>query len=115
MSFKSPTQPLCLNCKGKIRKYTDPRTWVRDKVYRSLADVQRDNNAQVVHIRYDTVREGTSVWLNAIEAGAKIGEQIVSDYSTWDGESYEDEFFCGGPCRNRFAYSIARKYFTRRK
>jgi hypothetical protein len=111
--FRSSTQPLCMYCGKKIAKWTDSTTWISNKVYRSLADVQRDNNQKVVHVRYDTVMDGTTRWDKLRALGAQVGERVVTDYSTWDGESYIDEFFCNGTCTRKYAYTMATHYQRR--
>jgi hypothetical protein len=114
--LKTSNPPRCVYCGKNIRKYTSPRSWCHNtKVYRSLADVQRDSNQKVVSLSYGEVMEGTSYWKKTIALGAKVGERIVTDYSTWDGESYVDEFFCNGTCCRRYAYKMARTFAPRRR
>ena len=113
MYFKSDKQPYCRWCGKAIRKATDyhivsaPFDRSDDPVLTSQQDCQRQQNAKVVYVRYS--REG-DYWHNrAVQEGKiKPEDRLVSDYRTWDGESYEDEFFCTNTCAIRFARSIAR-------
>lgn len=105
MKYRSETQPLCRGCGKPIPKWTD-HVWVRnpDSIQNratsrhvmgplhSRDDCQRLVNERVVSVRY---------W------GAGDNRH-VSYFSVWDGESWADEFFCGGPCRDRLAYGAAR-------
>lgn len=108
MSFKSQEQPLCRCCGKRVPKFTE-RVWVDDKetdygrrnghavgpLY-SIAECQQRTNLRVVSVQYDR---------NA-DRGVK-GRKVWS-FTTWDGESYVDAFFCGGTCVDRFAYVMAR-------
>jgi hypothetical protein len=105
MAYTSITQPLCRYCAKRIPKHTlyvsvhsqeriDPAgRYVVGPLY-CKADCQRRSNSRVVHVSY---------W-NA----DPDGRRRVSNFSTWDGVSYRDEFFCSGPCRDGFAYAAAR-------
>ena len=98
---RSQTRPLCRCCGKSNGKWTethfvrDPHTTTPIRPgeivgdLRSKADCQRHANTAVVSVRY---------WHDG----------RVSHFSTWDGESWVDPFFCGGPCRDRFAYVMAR-------
>jgi hypothetical protein len=107
MIFKSAIQPLCRSCGKPIRKHTEtvyPRgdkvmgTAVPSTLY-SKADCQALTNKQVVSVSYHQGYDFDD---------KPTGERWVWAFSTWDGESYVDRFFCGGPCRDRFAYACAR-------
>lgn len=98
-TFKSPTQPLCLNCGKKIAKATQS-TWLGHKQSKPLTEVKASTNQQLVSWRfakkYDYATDTTT-----------ISKTEVDKYSTWDGESYVDEFFCNGTCRTEWAYAMA--------
>jgi hypothetical protein len=113
MIFKSPTQPLCRYCGGKIAKVTESvyftpvRPNISGLIYEqaikaaphSRQEAQRHVNQQIVSVRW--ARKDVSPDARA------IGE-FIERVSTWDGESYEDEFFCSAPHARRFAYVMAR-------
>ncbi len=98
-------RPLCHCCGKPIPKRTDLH-WVRDAdslteggtlkyvlgpLY-SKADCQRNANQEVVSVSYMSRKD----------------ERRVASFTTWDGESYVDEFFCKGTCATQFAYVMAR-------
>lgn len=97
-------RPLCHCCGKPIPKRTE-LVWVRDPdsvqggvskhvsgPLHSKTDCQRHVNQQVVSVSYMP----------------RNGERRVSHFTTWDGESYVDEFFCKGSCATQFAYVMAR-------
>jgi len=57
----------------------------------SKAECQRYTNHPIVSVRYSDYK----------------GRHVTS-FSAWDGESYEDPFFCNGTCARDFAYLMAR-------
>jgi hypothetical protein len=102
MAYQSSKQPHCRCCGKPIPKYTD-NVYVRhsDDLGPRLsgqvegplftkADCQAKTNHQVMSVAYEH------------------GERRVWKFSTWDGESYVDEFFCKGTCATRLAYVMAR-------
>lgn len=110
MAFKSEHQPYCRQCGKAIAKKTEtvwPRrepptstlfgrhvivdTWPEDK-----AACQRLVNEKVMAIKYH----------NVFQNGEVVGREIWW-FSTWDGVSYVDLFFCKGPCATAFAYMVA--------
>lgn len=104
--LKNP--PLCRNCHKPIPKHT-VKVRVsyeeREKVA-SLADVQRLTNLAVVSINYEQTgsdRIGSAAYRKRLGLPRR-----VCGYSTWDGESYESDCFCKGPCATAYAYRIAR-------
>lgn len=99
------TAPLCRYCGGPIAKKTvshfietDPRYVHHPHQHlvnkgeepRTKADCQRMVNQKVVSVRRS--HEGT----------------YIRYFSTWDGESYIDPFFCNGEHARLFGYSAAR-------
>lgn len=108
MDFKSSTRPKCVCCGGPIAKRTwthwfrlaehrgDPidRTHVVEKYPTTRAECQAFVNEQVVSIR------------RYPDGDARLGS--VHCFSTWDGESYVDEFFCTGTCAQSYGYKMAR-------
>jgi hypothetical protein len=108
MTFKSPTQPLCRWCGKPIPKWTrnlyfgqSPRS---DAFSRSFAekpanreDAQRLVNEKIVSVRYwDTPDEPRHVHMA----------------SSWDGESYTDQFFHSADCARAMGYAAAHNGWT---
>lgn len=58
---------------------------------RTKADCQRFVNGEIVSVRRH--------WKD---------RTTIDEFSYWDGESYQDEFFHNGRCAQRFAYRAAR-------
>lgn len=117
MSFKSATQPLCRFCGKPIRKRTD---WVRfgvapvelengrGRVERpaTRAEAQRFVNGKITASRFATAAridapDGRATRMIAVD-------RYVREVSVWDGETYEDEFFCTGEHAKLFGYASAR-------
>jgi len=124
VTFKSPAQPLCRYCGAPIGKKTrsvfvHPRGEENDRPYfcgvlsvdpenppRSKADCQRLVNQTVVSVRYD------DIWWRRDENGSLSADRsfgrVVNSFATWDGESYEDQFFCSDKHAKMFGYASAR-------
>jgi hypothetical protein len=111
MLIKLTERPHCRCCGKPIRKWTD-NVWGYEikKLYRSKADVQRDRNDVVTSVEYDTVTDGTTHWDYLMKLGAKVGDRLVVRFHVWDGETYEDAFFCSGTCSSRFARMVAKNH-----
>lgn len=111
--FKSKTQPLCRCCGKAIKKrtvafivdkhppgpnvhHTNSEFWrhvYSDPLPKTKADCQRLTNLEVVSLR-------------------KHNGDVVH-FGAWDGESYDDEFFCTGGCAQRWGYVMAELYPNR--
>jgi hypothetical protein len=115
MAFKSTTQPLCRYCGIAIRKLTSVH-WFGENVdfYKNHAD------RAIHHGEQPRSREAQRCIIEAIVSHqwstlTKDGdllprtEQFVRKVHVWDGESYEDGFFCNGDHARRFAYLLARE------
>ena len=103
MSYRSTTQPLCRYCGKAIAKYTTTHFIDRkDQQLTSKADCQKLTNEKVVSVRYGPRYQPDSHLLDYQH------QDIVWAYSTWDGESYADEFFCNGTHAKDFGYAAAR-------
>lgn len=116
MTFKSTTQPLCLWCGKHIRKSTSPH-WFghnvgfyaasRDRSFHhgerptSREEAQRYINEQIVSVEWSRLTHDGEVLPRS--------QQFIHRVGVWDGESYDDEFFCNGDHSRRFAYAAARK------
>lgn len=115
MNFKSTTQPFCLTCSRKIAKATEHH-FLRQSP-QTLAQVKASTNRQVVFWRYADEpgelavtyqkRPGGGYGDLEFETRAK-SKTLIDEFSTWDGESYVDEFFCTGTCAQRYGYRMAR-------
>ena len=112
MSVKCKTQPECVWCQKKIRKWTDyhyighqpgPR-------FTTKAEVQALHNEQVVRVSYHyETREATEEEYRATgNYYIRTGPRWILDYATWDGESYHDDLFCGPKCAERYGRAVAR-------
>jgi hypothetical protein len=110
MTWKNPEgqpPPLCRYCGKAIRKRTSSWHFGASIESRAewfnripikpldLAEARRQvGNLQVVSVRW-TRPEGAAAWIDKATA--------------WDGESYEDGFFCNGEHARFFGYAAARK------
>lgn len=136
MTYRSASQPLCRYCGKPIAKHTESKS-VRDPrggnaagaiagPIHSKAECQRLVNQTVVSVSYhpddssiygpadpslEPIKVKGSGYTHAYETERHRRPdqpRLVSGFSTWDGESYADEFFCNGKCALRFAYVMAR-------
>ena len=117
MTFKSPLQPFCRYCGEPIRKYTTnvhvkrertechrndlgSRYIYPDRDLKSKAECQSFTNQVVVSVAYTTdLKDGDPV----------PGTRRVSSFTEWDGERYQDQFFCSGEHAKNFGYVLARQ------
>lgn len=106
------TQPLCRYCGGPIRKWTKT-VWLRvpkpgdvapgyievEALPQTKAEVQKLTNAKVMSVcratRFDSATD------KAVDIG-------INRFTTWDGETYVDDFFCSGIHARWFAEVFAR-------
>lgn len=91
MRHRSPHRPHCRQCNKPIRKWTDT-VYPAKGDCRSKADCQKLTNQSVVSVSY---------WVDG----------SVMRFSTWDGESYDDPYFCSGKCAEIFGYRAAKTLF----
>jgi hypothetical protein len=70
--------------------YVTDETWPKNK-----ADCQKLTNRQVVAVKYGAHVRGDYY------------EHRVRAFSDWDGESYDDPFFCNGDHAKRLGYLMA--------
>lgn len=119
--FKSPEQPYCRWCGKPIRKYTTHhyvnhpmgkhRDFDADLVSRE--SLQKRTNERIVSVKYHYENESYED-LNPGEIYDKrivrrvSGRRTVYSYTTWDGESYVNEFFCNNDCEMALGRSAAR-------
>jgi hypothetical protein len=112
--FKSRTPLLCRTCAKPIRKHSTI-VWVHEKptphhhpsaysryIYgelRSKEDCTQHTNQQVLSVGYTT----------DYKDGEPQPETCrVRKFTEWDGETYEDEFFCSSTCAQAFGRMAAR-------
>lgn len=106
------TQPHCRYCGKAIRKRTHTVYFVKDEEEKarhtgfatfysyvigqptSKAEAQRLVNAAVVSVRKQGYGPAAGV--------------LITQVGTWDGETYEDQFFCTGTHAQDFAYAVLR-------
>ena len=101
MRYRSHRQPLCRCCGNPIRKHTE--TVQPKEVLKNKADCQRVSNYQVVSVSY------RDVWSDDPDTGERVRSRgTVFCFTTWDGITYEDEFFCTGSCAQRFGRFAAK-------
>lgn len=103
-----PEQPYCICCGDPIAKWTSTHHigWSKLKAGeapRTRADLAKLTNLQVVSVRY---------WQDRDDDDKPKGERMIDRYSTWDGVSYVDQYFCDGTCGSRFAYIAAHAGFV---
>lgn len=132
MSFKSPTQPFCRYCGVPLKKRTETLYFGcaaieverfgdthRSERPTTRAEAQRLANMQIVSIRYSTTASENAGIDTKVVMGREIGSgrmmtrsiavpRYIRRVTVWDGESYEDEFFCSNDHAQRFAYAAAR-------
>jgi NAD(P)H-flavin reductase len=107
--FKSGTQPLCRYCGKLIGKHTESHYFGGRMVGsishypRNWAEAQKLVNAKIVAARYS--RYDPDGYASTVGTPK---HDYVSYVTTWDGESYRDQYFCGQPCAVRFAYLYAK-------
>ena len=118
MTFKSNTQPSCLYCGNGIAKATETiHLWKEPK---TIAEIRASTNLKIVSWRYGyEPKKDDSITIAPAKTPGGHGDfyfeervkskVLIDTYSTWDGVSYVDEFFCNGTCCRRYAYRMARK------
>jgi hypothetical protein len=110
VAYKSATQPHCLWCSKRIAKHTTRHNVVTpamgnqsfDEAYASrpktITDCQKLTNEKVVSVDYQYETDDNY---------ERTGRRVVHSYNTWDGESYQDQYFCNGEHARWFGYAAA--------
>lgn len=90
MTYKSTTQPHCRYCGKPIAKKTNG-AWFGSKAAngpgnyvekpKSVEEVRQLTGLQVASVRWDHQHPGP--------------DNFIFSVTLWDGESYQDEYFCG--------------------
>ena len=118
--FISDTQPLCRGCGRPIAKWTDSYSVVEHRHYRpdgpaeGRAHVERFGSGQRVidcpipRSKGDCQRLVNETVVN-VQYSKGENDRFVVRFSTWDGQSYQDEFFCTNNCAIALGYAMARK------
>lgn len=115
MKFKSSIQPLCRACGKPIAKHTRSIYFgaspgssgsmiesgqSRFDKPRSRAEAQRLVNEQIT----------SHTWRRVSRNGERLPEEDYIDrINVWDGETYEDEFFCKQNCAADLGRAMARQ------
>jgi len=115
MAHKATTQPKCLYCHKPIPKYTTHH-YVEGAKFSfgksplvTLADLRKKTNEQIVSAKYHYEQEEHVPNEDYTHVKRRVsGRRTVYSYSTWDGESYIDPFFCNGEHARNFGYAAAR-------
>lgn len=101
MSYRSAVRPLCRTCGKGIAKRTTHHTFGY-----SGAQAERTpywvEHPEVVHSKEEAQR-----YINEPIVSVRGGYRCIS-VSSWDGESWKDEFFCTGSCAQTFGYFAMR-------
>lgn len=114
---KSSTQPLCRYCAKPIKKTSlmvlicrERTQYHSDTLFsryahtaepvKSKAECEKLTNQQVLSVSWS--RGSTADYDPAPE------KDEITSFGEWDGESYDDLFFCSGAHAKDFAYSLAR-------
>lgn len=103
MTFKSHKQPLCRACGKPIKKATE-NVWLYTKepnyhhhgkvVVSDPLPANKTEAQKLVNQKIVSVRRG-------------LDNKVIDFVSTWDGESYVDEFFCNRTvCAVGYAYMV---------
>jgi hypothetical protein len=95
VSFKSPVQPLCRCCGKGIRKATSHVWFGHD-----AGGLQNSREPTVYRTeRPRTVEEAARLVNERIVHNSRSRDKsYINKVSIWDGETWEDEFFCGAVC-----------------
>lgn len=111
-TFKSDTQPHCRCCAKPIKKVTEQHWFgrTRDKAeYYSIehtakplsrAEAQAITGGNVVSVSWS---------LKYASLGAEGTKDYIDGANVWDGETYQDEFFCTLRCAAEMGRAVAAK------
>lgn len=110
--YRGPVRPLCRYCGKPIAKRTtkvyiveelDPRFHKSGEFIRYIASPERVRDKAGCKRLTNNEVTAVSYW-QKMENGEPCGERYITSFSEWDGESYDDEFFCSGDDAKRFGY-----------
>jgi len=131
MGFKSKTQPFCRQCGKPLRKVTTvayikakpyderydrpgsgSRTINVEKLPKTLAECRKLSNQHIVSVKRDRTREyqatGDDIYDQKMTTKV-TADRGIDQLTEWDGETYDDEFFCTTTCARAMAYAILKK------
>ena len=119
MTFRSATPPLCRCCGKAIAKHSmtvqltleradyqkDRPPWSRyivvEKFPSTKADCQKMTNEKVISVKRRQIMGGNF---------EPTGASYIAEFSTWDGESYRDQYFCNRTkCAVQYAYMVVQQ------
>ncbi|MBN9310849.1 MAG: hypothetical protein J0I99_00530 [Devosia sp.] len=105
-------QPYCRYCGKAIRKRTTTVYFVNTQEEKERQDRVSSYSKHVVGAPMTRAEAQLLVGNERIVSHRKRGTIIDGDridrVTTWDGESYESQFFCTGDHAQRFAYAVLR-------
>ena len=118
-TFVSDTQPLCRGCDRPIAKWTESYNVIEHRHYRpdgpaeGRAHVTRFGSARAIDCPIPRSKDDCQRLVNEtvvnVQYSKDPNDRYVVRFSTWDGESYRDEFFCTNNCAIALGYAMARK------
>lgn len=126
MGFKSDKQPLCRYCGEKIPKRTDlvyvhatpPRTHIPETKISLISSgkFKEEPTGKMIPIHVSPhvigiprTKEEAQKLINLKIISVRKGDDgVISRLGVWDGETYNDQFFCKNDCAIRYAYSMVR-------
>lgn len=98
----SKANPKCIVCGRPIRKHVEVVD-VRPVSFTAGSDPTARVNADL-HTKDDCLRHTNAPFVTHIVRGP---HGLVLRFHTWDGESFENMFFCTGYCAQRQGYASA--------
>lgn len=105
MTYQATAQPLCRTCGKPIKKVTHTHYFGQGNTHASSSYVTFHPGEA------PTDRAGIGQFTNQRVASVRwhVSRTKIERATTWDGESYVDEYFCADTCARAFGY-FARKY-----
>jgi hypothetical protein len=111
--FTSKEQPYCRACGRAIAKHT-----VRHSVHKKPTENQRSDPGWWHHVYADPLPKskeecqpltnGTITAVGYCRHGIDAG--TVDTFYVWDGETYNDQYFCTGECARNWGYAMAKGF-----
>lgn len=100
MPFASQLQPLCRYCAKPIKKYVVTHYFGHS--------AQHQHDFAKYHPERATTKAEAQRFVNGQIVSIRKGYDGNVTAGVWDGESYQDEFFCTGEHARFFAYAAVR-------
>lgn len=92
--------PRCIWCAKAIAKHTETH-WF------GSGPVQHRQDPSHNHVEVITTKAEAQRLVNGAVVSVSRWREHVAAVGVWDGETYADRYFCGGRCRNAYAYHVA--------